>query len=740
MYYLQMQIRWVWLLWAMMVLTGSVRAEADSEQVEEFVITAKREQEHTFEVDRSLHLVSSENLIESQGQSLPESLQESCGVFVQQTNRGGGAPILRGMIGPQNLILIDGIRFNNSSFRTGPNQYLALIDPSSVDRVEILLGPGSVMYGSDALGGVVQVFPVAWPEKMGAGLRGGSRFASPDLSTRVWADGYWQNQDAQLMVGGAFGNFESLRAGQGREQAISDYQNGAWRARARYFLSEHSQLGLTYLGARVRHAGRADRLYEGRYRFYDNDDDFAYLDWNSQFEGHLRQVRMAVSFHRSHERVDGYRCLMDQDPSAIDAVACLAAGDLGKEQMPLAPLHQQQITADTVLSPGALAMVKFGFLDQRLRLTTGVEAYYDQVESDKQQRSGDGELAWQWQDSDRGNFSDGSSYRSLGWYALLDAVIAAGKTQVLILGGGARLSNFAAAADDVPGIGEVSYAHSGIVTMAGIRYLYQDQAMAYANFSQGFRAPNLQETTVLGDTGSKFEVPNADLSPEQSNTLEIGARLNLQSIQAFLSAHVSFLKDVIDERILTENEWRAMGLDLVGIGDKPVVQRVNNLSGLYWGMEASLSAGPWANLRPWLRVAWIRGEIDSADGLTYPARRIPPWMGTLGLRYQNPTEEFYVELFSRFAGPQEKLHPADEQDLRICEDPANRGDSYADSGQRCPGTPGWITLNLRGGVRCGKALRLEISATNLTDKLYRMHGSGVEAPGIGVSLSLMASY
>lgn len=200
------------------------------------------------------------------------------------------------------------------------------------------------------------------------------------------------------------------------------------------------------------------------------------------------------------------------------------------------------------------------------------------------------------------------------------------------------------------------------------------------------------------------------------------------------------MNDFIDERDVSRDEWTAMGLDPEAVGDKPVVQRVNSSKAWYWGMESSLSLGPWFGLEPWVRASWVRAEVHPDSGEVYPARRVPPAMGSAGLRYSNKDLKFFVEFFTRFAGQQARLHPSDEKDLRICEDPANLGDTYKDSNEACPGTPAWFTLNLRGGYEYNDQVRVDVAATNLTNKLYRYHGSGVDAPGIGISVSVQAKY
>jgi outer membrane receptor protein involved in Fe transport len=264
--------------------------------------------------------------------------------------------------------------------------------------------------------------------------------------------------------------------------------------------------------------------------------------------------------------------------------------------------------------------------------------------------------------------------------------------------------------------------------------------VGYANFSQGFRAPNLQEATVLGDTGSKFEVPNGSLAPETSNTVEVGLRSGVGVLRMHLAGFVSFLDDVIDERSLEQTEWQSMSIDPLDVGDKPVVQRVNSARGRYLGAEATIELGPFFRVTPWARVSWIRGEIETGSGETHPARRVPPLMGAFGLRYHNPHPRFFVEAFSRFAARQNRLHPSDEKDLRICENPNALGDTYADAGLECGGTAGWWTLNARGGYVYSESLRFDASLNNLTNALYRYHGSGVDAPGVGALASVVVTY
>ncbi|TXT32546.1 MAG: TonB-dependent receptor [Chitinophagaceae bacterium] len=133
-------------------LTDSVK------QLKEVIVTATKTQESIIQIPYAVSKINAAYIQDFMFRSTPEALMGSTGIFVQKTNHGGGSPFVRALTGNQNLLMIDGIRLNNATYRYGPNQYFNTIDLYNVGSIEIARGTGSVQYGSDAMGGVIQVF------------------------------------------------------------------------------------------------------------------------------------------------------------------------------------------------------------------------------------------------------------------------------------------------------------------------------------------------------------------------------------------------------------------------------------------------------------------------------------------------------------------------------------------------------------------------------------------------------
>ena len=121
------------------------------------VVTASRIGEASLESMSSVGVVTAEQFREQGFRTVPEALANTPGVMVQKTTHGHGSPFIRGFTGRQNLLLVDGVRINNSTYRSGPVQYWNTVDGFSMDRLELVRSQGSVQYGSDALGGTMNI-------------------------------------------------------------------------------------------------------------------------------------------------------------------------------------------------------------------------------------------------------------------------------------------------------------------------------------------------------------------------------------------------------------------------------------------------------------------------------------------------------------------------------------------------------------------------------------------------------
>ena len=150
--------------------------------------------------------------------TFPQALREEPGVSVQQTSTSQGSPFVRGFTGQHVVSYVDGVRFNNSTFRPGANQYTALIEPQFVDRVEIVRGPTSTQYGSDALGGAINV--VSEPGHRlttgsGSGAMVSAFFGSADVSGGGGAEAALTGRRWALMGGATGRRMQDLRTGGG---------------------------------------------------------------------------------------------------------------------------------------------------------------------------------------------------------------------------------------------------------------------------------------------------------------------------------------------------------------------------------------------------------------------------------------------------------------------------------------------------------------------------------------------
>ncbi len=727
------------LLAGLLLASPPTKPEEQPEPIDDVVVTANVSEREAFDTGRSVDLVDQEELERQLPKSVPDALTDMPGVHVQKTNGGAGAPFIRGLVGPENLILVDGVRFNNSTFRTGPNQYLAIFDPWALDRIEVLLGPGSVLYGSDAMGGVIHLLTrnPRTPDHRAWGLSGRLTGATAWLGLGGDVQGDLEVGPYRGYLGGSYSRHGEIRYGNRGDEPVtaatraglhpfSDFARSSLRFKNAVDLGGGMTISAAFFSTFQRDAGRTDDLWRGRYRFYDNDDLLSYLRWERQGSGWLYRVRVNLSHHYTNEVQRRVRCHTTPEGRVADLVFCLGRRD--------ADLVSRSSHTDTVHTPGLFATLESRFWRGRVRTLLGLEGYFDLVGSSREDASAPG---WTWQAKDRGNFSDGSTYLSVGAFLKGEADVLRIHRHVLALDTGIRVSHFAADAGDVPGLGDVSYRFTGAVGSGGVQYRYSDWFNFYVDFSQGFRAPNLQETTVLGNTGETFEVPSGDLRPVRSDTLEFGIKARIPMVQLHGAAFVSWMDDVIDREELSEVEWAGLGLTEEEIGGYRVVRRVNATEAFYRGFEVRAVTDSFHGFSVWTNVAWIEGDVTRRGGTVEPGRRVPPLAGAGGLRYNPARGRISAEIFVRWAARQDRLSTGDRKDLRICADPAR---PWVASSDACSGTPPWWTLNARVGWLATDWLKVALRFENVGDVRYRTHGSGVYAPGFNFLADLALRF
>ena len=295
---------------------------------EQVVVTAARQEQAEARTARSVSVVDADELHVRQPRSTPEALEDLAGVLLQKTNHGAGAPYVRGLIGNQVLLLVDGIRLNNSTYRYGPNQYLASVDPYLLRQVEVVRGPGAVLFGSDAIGGVVNLLTTA-PAFSEEGL-----LVRAQVEAKLVSSGMEQAGRVAAAVGGrrvalragvTLQSFGDLVAGGalGTERP-SGYDHGALDAAALLRVAARQTVSLNVQFDRQPDVPRWDQVAQRGYEVYQfapQERVLAYSRWQYIGTGdHLRSMTATASYQRTREGRDIKRVNAATATREVDAV------------------------------------------------------------------------------------------------------------------------------------------------------------------------------------------------------------------------------------------------------------------------------------------------------------------------------------------------------------------------------------------------------------------------------------
>ncbi len=670
---------------------------------DEILITATLLEDDPFEIPASASLVPSLGGDSPRSpRTVGEAFHDLPAVLPQKTAPGQFSPFLRGFTGFRTLLLIDGIRLNNAVFREGPNQYASFIDPLLVERSEIAFGPSSVLYGSDAVGGVLQFFTRgAEPgAERATGGRVVQRYAGADDSSVTRLEGYLSGHRVALFAGGSWRDFGTQSGG----RHASEFPNTAYTewsndAKARIDLGSDWMFTADYQrhvqhDVPRTHATTAAVSYRGTAAGTDLRRDLSGV----RELGYLRLAH-APADERSGS-VTFYRALITEREERI-------ASNLR---------YSRQGFVDGVHGVNG----HYSWASPLGKITAGAEYSWEDIDSDFVQFNANGTLN---SVRTRGPVSDQSFYQQAGVFAQNEIEVTERLT--LTAGGRFQLSDVNAnEVDPDPSDATIidDIQETYVVTAGNLRALYEvaPEWIVYAAAGQAFRAPNLSDLTRFDNARTnEVEIPAPGLHPEKYLTLEAGTKVRTRRLELSCAYYYTFIDDQI-VRFPTGATDPSGGL---------IVTKDNVGDGHAEGVELLATAPLTAGWELYGGFNWFYGVADTllSPGVRTraPLSRSAPATGVCGARYRIPETKAVVEFDVRVAERADRLSPDDERDT-----------------QRIPpgGTPGYAVWGIRGEWELVRNVAIFAAAENITDRDYRIHGSGTNEPGVNVVVGTEISF
>lgn len=656
-------------------------APADEGPLDEITVVATRRPASTAKVSAAVSVVPSSEV--AVHKLATDALASATGVSVQQTTPGQGAAIIRGLKGSSLLHLVDGMRLSNAIFRSAPTPYFALVPVNAVERLEVVRGTPASLYGSEAVGGVVQaVMRLPDFDTDTTDVRGnvalGLDTAEQQRSARGTLDAGTRRLAASL--GAEYLQTGNRRVGGGQRIAPSGYESRAVRAVVRGRPDDQRDWFVDVHLLEQPATPRIDELVPGFGQTQPSSSEFLF-EPNQRLFAHAQFDRKSGPFGLDWKFDAAWQRIVDDRTTR----------DFGATERRYED-NRSDLFGMTLIVAGERK--SFDWI-------AGIDAYHDEVRSARREENlGDGTIAVV-----PARYPDGATVTQAALFGNIDWQA----TDRHALHGGLRFSDVGIELPDGTRIDVARFSGD-----AGWVFEANDVWQLVANVGIGFRAPNVFDLGTLGNRpGNRFNIPNTNLDAEHVTHVDAGVRHRSAGLQL---EFVLFAIDY-DNRItsVSTGDTTPQGRD--------IVQSVNAASSSLYGAELALALDLADNLSLRGRLNYARGDQQIGDGVEEPADRVPPLGAQIELAYDHGDDWRFEAWFATAAG-QDRLSARDVADVRI--DPM--------------GTPGWGRLGARAGWNPSDAWELTLAADNLLDQRYRVHGSGIDAPGRNFSLGIRRSW
>ncbi len=698
---------------------------------EEFIISANRWQQERKEVPNKITTVLKPAVELQNPQTAADLLAISDEVYIQKSQLGGGSPMIRGFATNRVLIVVDGVRMNNAIYREGNIHNIISLDPSVVESTEIIFGPGAIVYGSDAIGGVMD-----FHTKKALYSTGKKLFIKADALTRFSSANNEMTGHFDLNIGSrrlafltsiTWSSFDNLKMGSKNNedymrteyvtqfskkdsvvqnpdplvQMTTGYNQFNTTNKLRYKLSEKLDVTFTNHYSQLSDVPRYDRLIQyksGKLRYGDwyygpqiwimSNLQFLYRN-KTRFSDEIRLIAGHQKYGESrHDRSYGYVTVNEQ----FEDVSILSLNlDIDKKingekeilyyglELVSNKIKSVAQTRNTLSNTSAPAGSRYPNGDNKYNTASIYAGYKNSL-------------------SDQFSLNTGIRYN----YVYLYSTIADNS-----------FYNFP--------FSTISISNGAITGAAGLVYHTDKQMQFNLNFSTGFRAPNLDDAGKIFDSApGVVVVPNPDLEPEYAYNIDLGFSNDFgRFIHADLTLFHTWLTNAMIRHDFLFNGEDSMMYN----GEYSKVEAITNAgSAIVYGFHLNIQA----NLMKDLILKTTLNVTQGKEKNGTPLRHAAPLFGSTHLVFEK--SKLKADLYSSYNGAKtfEKMPPSEIEKPYM----------YSKDENGNPWSPGWATLNFKISYTFFKRIITNAGVENIFDTRYRPYSSGLVAPGRNFILSL----
>jgi hemoglobin/transferrin/lactoferrin receptor protein len=698
---------------------------------DEIVITAGKKENKLSNIPNQIDVIKSDDIRFRNPQTGADILQQSGNVYVQKSQLGGGSPVLRGFEANSVLLVLDGVRMNNAIYRSGHIQSAITVDPFSVNKAEILFGPGSVLYGSDAIGGVIhyltpEVNITLKEEVQDLEVLPSVRFSSANLEKTANLTTNLGFKKFGIYTSITVSEFEDLRMGTRRSHGYMDW------GRSHYYVKRilDKDTVLTNQNPnKQKYSGYNQFNLMQKFKYHINDDlaistNIFYTNssniprydelntFTTNNEGIVSPRRNAEWYYGPQQWLNTGINVVSRHKNAYDLMTFTTNYQKVQESRINRRYNRDtrnhQIEDVNMLSLLVDAQKK---LSSKLGLQYGLEAIYNFVSSKAYLT--DVNSYKRLEDIIPTRYPDGGSFtQQYAAYATTDWK----PMNKISIHGGIRL-NFVSLQSK---FGEATFidfpfdkyklqkfAASGSL---GVAYLPGKGIEIKANVSNGFRTPNVDDYGKIREANGEVTVPNLNLKPEYAYSAEFTFAKNFEDVARLTFTYYYTL--LTNALVRQEASLYGFPDTLVydGLNVKTVtLGNVNKASVTGFNIGFYNDIGKYFSLIS--TINFTRGkEITTGKNLAH----IPPIFGKVSLQYH--IKRFQSELFVHFNGQKSLSRYSESSEDRLEQATAQ-------------GTPSWYTINLSSSVQVHPNLSLQFAIENILDEHYKTFSSGISAPG-----------